>query len=106
VTDFLKRLDGSLQAKADSWVCSQKVAFTAAGGVVRGTLRGEIEDIRFQQEGTLQSGQTGLFTFTPERYPQLKGIQHRIWRPWQMGSQEMHDLHLLTYSSPFKTPSI
>lgn len=106
MTAFLKRLDGSLQAKADSWVCSQKVAFAAAGGVVRETLRGEIENIRFQKKVTLQSGQTGLVTFTPERYPQLKGIQNGIWWPWQMGSQEMYGLHLPTYSSPFKTPSI
>ena len=66
----------------------------AQPGGIQGTLKGEIESIKFEQEVKLGPGETKLVTFTPGEFPQLNVSNPRIWWPWQMGSQEMYDLKM------------
>ncbi|MGA2987755.1 MAG: sugar-binding domain-containing protein [Terriglobia bacterium] len=66
----------------------------AATTVVKGTLKGQIEDVSFQQEVSLRPQETKLVTFTPENFHQLNLSHPRIWWPWQLGSAELYEMRM------------
>lgn len=61
---------------------------------VQATLTGQIEQIRLAQTVTLAPQETRTVTFSPEQFPQLVIAETRLWWPWQMGPQNLYDLHL------------
>jgi exo-1,4-beta-D-glucosaminidase len=62
--------------------------------VVKGTLKGEIEKVSFQQEVSLEPQETRLVTFTPEKFPQLNLSHPRVWWPWQLGDAELYEMQM------------
>jgi len=61
---------------------------------VTGLLKGEIEDIEFSQEVTLDPGESRLLTFSPAQYPQLQISNPRLWWPHTIGTPNLYDLKL------------
>ena len=62
--------------------------------VVRGVLKGQIEDIRFSQPVTLDSKQTKIVTFSPDQFAGLNLASPRLWWPVQVGAQNLYELKL------------
>ena len=56
-----------------------------AGG---GVLKGKIEGIEFSQPVRLAAGETRVVRFTPDKFPQLKIANPRLWWPAQVGPAE------------------
>lgn len=61
---------------------------------VRGTLKGLIENIEFEQNVELRAGETRTVTFAPEEFSQLNLHNPRLWWPWELGAPELYDLKL------------
>ena len=61
---------------------------------LRGTLRGQIENIQFSQPVELGAGESKVVTFAPERFPQLNMKQPRVWWPAQLGPQDLYELKM------------
>ena len=66
----------------------------ATGQPVKGTLKGAIGDVEFDQPVELAANETKEVEFTPQQYSQLNISNPRLWWPWQMGAQNLYDLHL------------
>ncbi|MFC1888232.1 hypothetical protein ACFL4G_00610 [Thermodesulfobacteriota bacterium] len=61
---------------------------------VTGMLQGEIEEIRFSKNVSLEPGEEKFVAFSPDEYGQLIIHNPRIWWPNNLGSQELYDLNL------------
>ena len=61
---------------------------------VTGTLRGEIESIKFEQEVELGPTEARDVTFTPDKFPQLAFAHPRLWWPIQMGKPDLYSLRM------------
>ncbi len=61
---------------------------------VSGILYGRIEDIRFQQTVSLGPFETKRVTFEPDRFPELRISNPRIWWPSGLGAQELYRIEL------------
>jgi exo-1,4-beta-D-glucosaminidase len=66
----------------------------ATAGAVKGVLKGRIESIDFSQPVELGPNQTKVVRFTPEKFPQLKLANPRLWWPAQVGPQNLYPLDL------------
>jgi len=66
----------------------------ASQQAVKGTLKGQIENIQFSQPVELAAGQSKVVTFAPEQFPQLNIGQPRLWWPAQLGPQNLYDLKM------------
>ena len=66
----------------------------ATGQPVKGTLKGAIGDVKFDQPVELAANETKEVEFTPQQYSQLNISNPKLWWPWQMGAQNLYDLHL------------
>ncbi|HTM41336.1 MAG TPA: glycoside hydrolase family 2 protein [Terriglobales bacterium] len=66
----------------------------ATGQPVKGTLKGAIGDVKFDQPVELAANETKEVEFTPQQYSQLNISNPRLWWPWQMGAQNLYGLHL------------
>ncbi|HET7751210.1 MAG TPA: glycoside hydrolase family 2 protein, partial [Terriglobales bacterium] len=66
----------------------------ATGQPVKGTLKGSIADVKFDQPVELAANETKEVDFTPQQFSQLNISNPRLWWPWQMGEQNLYDLHL------------
>jgi exo-1,4-beta-D-glucosaminidase len=66
----------------------------ASGSAIEGVLKGKIENIQFAQPVRLGPGQTQVVRFTPEKFPQLRLTNPRLWWPAQLGSQNLYPLDL------------
>jgi len=64
------------------------------GETVTGTLRGEIESIKFEQEVELGPTEARDLTFTPDKFPQLAFAHPRLWWPIQMGKPDLYSLRM------------
>jgi exo-1,4-beta-D-glucosaminidase len=62
------------------------------GQAVKGKLKGQVENIRFEQEVELAPHQAKDVTFTPEQFPQLAISNPRLWWPTQMGKPNLYPL--------------
>ncbi len=58
---------------------------------VKGTLKGKIGDITFQQEVELAGGEEREVIFRPEDYPQLTIQNPRLWWPKGYGEPHLYD---------------
>ena len=61
---------------------------------VKGTLKGTIEKIQFEQEVELGPDEVKDVTFTPDKFSQLTFFQPRLWWPAQMGTPNLYPLHM------------
>jgi len=61
---------------------------------VEGSLKGKIENIEFSQPVRLGPGQMQVVRFRPERFPQLRLANPRLWWPAQLGPQNLYPLDL------------
>ncbi|MGB8732082.1 MAG: sugar-binding domain-containing protein [Candidatus Sulfotelmatobacter sp.] len=59
---------------------------------VKGKLKGQIENVTFEQEVELGANQSKDVTFTPEQFPQLVFSNPRLWWPAQMGKPNLYPL--------------
>jgi exo-1,4-beta-D-glucosaminidase len=66
----------------------------ATASAVGGVLKGRIENIEFSQPVELGPNQTKVVRFTPEKFPQLKLANPRLWWPAQVGPQNLYPLDL------------
>jgi len=61
---------------------------------VKGTLKGQIENVPFEQEVELAANGTRDVSFTPDLYPQLVFSNPRLWWPAQMGKPNLYPLNM------------
>ena len=66
----------------------------ASKAAVQGILKGRIEEVEFAQPVELAPGEAKVVTFTPEQFHQLNLVHPRLWWPYQLGPQTMHQLDL------------
>ncbi|HUO17966.1 MAG TPA: glycosyl hydrolase family 2 [Verrucomicrobiae bacterium] len=59
---------------------------------VKGTLKGEIENVRFEQDVELGPNESKDVTFTPDKFQQLVFSNPRLWWPAQMGKPNLYPL--------------
>ncbi|HXM65366.1 MAG TPA: glycoside hydrolase family 2 protein [Candidatus Acidoferrum sp.] len=60
----------------------------------KGKLKGEIEDVSFEQDVELAANESKDFTFTPDQFPQLTFSNPRLWWPAQMGKPNLYPLKM------------
>jgi exo-1,4-beta-D-glucosaminidase len=66
-----------------------------AGDLARkATLKGVIEDIRFEQAIELAAHERRRVEFSPDKFAQLNINQPRLWWPVHVGPQNLYDLNL------------
>jgi exo-1,4-beta-D-glucosaminidase len=61
---------------------------------VKGVLSGEIEDIKFSQNVSLEREQVKIVSFAPEQFAQLNLANPRLWWPAPVGPQNLYGLKL------------
>ena len=61
---------------------------------VKGTLKGSIEAVSFEQPVELGPNESKDVTFAPEQFKQLNFEHPRIWWPAQMGTPNLYSLHM------------
>jgi exo-1,4-beta-D-glucosaminidase len=66
----------------------------SADHTVEGTLKGKIENLELAQTVRLAPHETQVIRFTPEKFPQLKIANPRLWWPAQVGPQNLYPLDL------------
>ena len=66
----------------------------ASDASISGFLDGEIEHVKFRQTVSLKPGESRTVRFTPDEFSQLRIKNPKVWWPYQMGAQDLHDLDL------------
>jgi len=66
----------------------------ASDASITGSLDGEIEGVKFRQTVSLKPGENRTVHFTPDEFSQLRIKNPKVWWPYQMGAQDLHDLNL------------
>ncbi len=61
---------------------------------VKGKLKGQIENLSFEQEVELAANESKDITFTPDKFPQLVLSNPRLWWPAQMGKPSLYSLKM------------
>jgi exo-1,4-beta-D-glucosaminidase len=59
---------------------------------VKGTLKGQIDDVSFEQDVELAANESKDVTFTPDKFDQLNFSNPRLWWPKQMGQPNLYPL--------------
>jgi exo-1,4-beta-D-glucosaminidase len=66
----------------------------STGHPVKGKLRGQIEEIAFEQDVELAASESKDVTFTPDQFSQLIFPNPRLWWPAQMGKPNLYALSM------------
>ncbi|HXO00378.1 MAG TPA: glycoside hydrolase family 2 TIM barrel-domain containing protein [Candidatus Acidoferrales bacterium] len=66
----------------------------ASGKQVTGFLDGRFDDVKFRQTLVLKPRETRTVRFTPAEFPQLRIKNPKVWWPYRMGAQDLHELSL------------
>ncbi len=61
---------------------------------VKGKLKGQIENVTFEQEVELAANEAKDVTFTPDKFSQLVVSNPRLWWPAQMGTPNLYKLSM------------
>ena len=61
---------------------------------VDAVVKGQVENLAFEQSIHLAPKETQVVHFTPERFSQLKILNPRLWWPAEVGKQELYPLDL------------
>jgi exo-1,4-beta-D-glucosaminidase len=59
---------------------------------VKGKLKGQIENVSFEQDVELAPNESKDVTFTPDKFPDLVFSNPRLWWPAQMGAPNLYSL--------------
>jgi exo-1,4-beta-D-glucosaminidase len=59
---------------------------------VKGKLKGQIENVTFEQEVELAANESKDVAFTPDKFPQLVFANPHLWWPAQMGKPNLYKL--------------
>jgi exo-1,4-beta-D-glucosaminidase len=59
---------------------------------VKGKLKGQIENVAFEQDVELAASESKDITFAPDQFPQLVFSNPRLWWPAQMGKPNLYSL--------------
>lgn len=76
-----------------SMTVSVKVADVSEEGI-SGTIRGSIEGLDFSKKVELKAGESGIITFTPDEFTQLKDQRLDLWWPNGYGDPALHKVSL------------
>jgi len=87
----LSEVDASLD-KARLTVIAE--ASNALDKEVSGVLKGSIGEIKFSQPVTLAAKETKVVKFTPDKFSQLNINNPKLWWPYDLGPQNLHDLNV------------
>lgn len=60
----------------------------------KGVLKGRIGEVIFEQEITLEPGESTMVRFDPEKHEHLIFRDPKLWWPYQMGEPHLYDLEL------------
>ncbi len=66
----------------------------AASQSIEGMLKGKIDNVEFSMPVRLGPNETRTIRFTPDKFPQLKIANPRLWWPAQVGEQNLYPLDL------------
>ena len=66
----------------------------ATDHLVDAVLKGRIDEVTFEQPVHLAAKETQVVRLTPDRFPQLKLHNPRLWWPAQVGEQDLYPLDL------------
>ncbi|HET8646617.1 MAG TPA: glycoside hydrolase family 2 protein [Vicinamibacteria bacterium] len=88
----VSRLDLPSLASADLTVSAE--VWNPTDALVKGTLKGAIEQVRFERAVEVGPGQRLLVRFTPADTPALRMANPRVWWPYRLGAQELYTLTL------------
>ncbi len=66
----------------------------ATDHLVDAVLKGRIQEIAFEQPVRLAARETQVVRLTPDKFPQLKLHNPRLWWPAQVGKQDLYPLDL------------
>ncbi len=66
----------------------------ASDAAVTGVLEGQFDDVNFKQTTTLQPHETKTVRFPCDEFPQLQIKNPKLWWPYQMGPQDLHELSI------------
>ncbi len=88
----VSQLNSPLNDSAQLTVAAQLK--NAGNQPVKGTLKGAIENVRFEQEVELGPNEVKDVTLTPGEFPQLTFRSPRLWWPAQMGTPNLYPLHM------------
>jgi exo-1,4-beta-D-glucosaminidase len=66
----------------------------ATGWPVKATVRGAIGEIRFSRAVSLGPGESQGVRFSPDEVPELNVSKPKLWWPYRLGPQDLHDLSL------------
>src|SRR5262249_29249165 len=61
---------------------------------VKGQLKGQIDNVTFDQDVELAANETKDVTFTPDKFSQLVFSNPRLWWPTQMGKPNLYKLSM------------
>ena len=61
---------------------------------VKGTLKGNIDDVAFSQDVELAPSESKDVTFDPDKFSQLNLSNPRLWWPLQMGTPNLYEANL------------
>jgi exo-1,4-beta-D-glucosaminidase len=61
---------------------------------VTGVLAGRMEDVAFEQDVELRPHEWKRASFIPEKFRQLNISNPRLWWPWQLGAQTIHEMKI------------
>jgi exo-1,4-beta-D-glucosaminidase len=76
--------------QADLTVVAQ--LHNASEKAIQGVLEARMDGIRIHQDVTLPAKETRSVRFAPERFPELKVRQPRLWWPAEMGTPNLYEL--------------
>ena len=88
--EVITHLPGGSLEEADLSVVTQ--LRNATEKPVQGVLEARMGGIRVHQDVTLQARETRSVRFAPERFPELKVKQPKLWWPAEMGTPNLHEL--------------
>src|ERR1700751_876785 len=86
------KLDPPANGRAQLTVTAQ--VKNGASQPVKGKLKGQIENLSFEQEVELAANETKDVAFTPEQFSQLLVSNPRLWWPIQMGNPDLYLLKM------------
>ena len=66
----------------------------AASQEVTGILEGQFDDVKFRETYTLKANETRTVHLLSDAYPQLQIKNPKLWWPYGMGAQDLHELSL------------
>jgi exo-1,4-beta-D-glucosaminidase len=86
--------DVNLTSLAEAKLTVYADLYNSSQQAIRGTVRGELEDIAFEQDVEVGPRGRKRVKFVPERFPQLNISHPRLWWPWQLGEQNLHTMKI------------